>query len=252
VLRHERDTVRREPGGWTSSKAALRLRVQSDMVPGRGDMLALIADLAAAGASPQPRFLDLGCGHGDVSAEILARRPDAAITLVDVSEEMLTRARARFADGPRVLALRHDLHEGLPQALEGPFDAVVSCFTVHNLRPASRVRLYGDIRRVLRGGGLLVNGDRVREDAPIVDEWAFTRWVEWMRERARTRYGSNKTAAEIRQRQLEMDRTLGDQPDSIWAMRDDLRRAGFAQADCLYKNHITAVMVAVNQDDKGG
>ena len=237
-----------ELGGWTSSKAALRLRVQSDMVPGRGDALSLIADLAAACASPQPRFLDLGCGHGDVSAEILARRPESAITLVDVSEEMLTRARTRFPDGDRILTLRHDLHDGLPRALAGPFDAVVSCFTFHNLEPESRVRLYGDIRRALRRDGLLINGDRVREDAPVVEDWAFDRWVEWMRERARARYGSTKTAAEIRQRQLDMDRTLGDQPSSIWAMRADLQRAGFTQVDCLYKNQITAVIVAVNQD----
>jgi ubiquinone/menaquinone biosynthesis C-methylase UbiE len=236
-----------ELGGWASSKAALRLRVQSDMVPGRDEALALIAELAASCASSPPRFLDLGCGHGDVSAEILARLPAASVTLLDFSAEMLARARARFGDNGRIETMQHDLRDGLPPALAGPFDAVVSCFTLHNVEPASRVRVYADARRVLRREGLVITGDRVREDAPAMQSWAFDRWIAWMTERARTRYGSRKTAPEIRARQLELDGALGDRPDSIWAMREDMRRAGFTQIDCLYKNQITAVMVAVNQ-----
>jgi len=91
-----------EPDGWSSPRAAQRLRVQSDMVPGRSEVLALIATLAAACLSPRPAFLDLGCGSGDVTAEILKRRPDAVATLVDVSDEMLKRAGRRFPDDGRV------------------------------------------------------------------------------------------------------------------------------------------------------
>jgi hypothetical protein len=68
-----------------------------------------------------------------------------------------------------------------------------------------------------------------------------------MTARAKERFGITKASAEIRQCQLEMDRKLGDKPGSIWAMRDDLKQAGFAHIDCLYKNQITAVIVALNQ-----
>jgi tRNA (cmo5U34)-methyltransferase len=235
-----------ELGGWTSSRAVRRLRVQSDMVPGRDEVLALITDLATGIASP-PRVLDLGCGDGDVSAAILARRPDAAVTLLDISEDMLAHAQERLRGAPGLEVVRHDLHDGLPDGVKGPFDAVVSCFTLHNLDPASRPRLFADVRRVLGPRGVFVNADRVREEGTLLDSWQFDHWVEWMRERARTRYGLTRTAAEIRQRQHEMDRELGDAPGSIWAMRDDLRRAGFAEVDCLYKNRITALLVAVNE-----
>ena len=235
-----------ELGGWTASRAVRRLRVQSDMVPGRDEVLALIVELATGIPSP-PRILDLGCGDGDVSAAIRARRPDAALTLLDVSEDMLTRARQRLYGAPGLEVVRHDLQDGLPATVRGPFDAVVSCFTLHNLDPASRPRLFTDLQRVLRPRGMFVNADRVREQGTLLDAWQFDHWVEWMRERARTRYGLTRTAAEIRQRQHEMDRELGDAPGSIWAMRDDLHRAGFAEVDCLYKNRITALLVAVNE-----
>jgi tRNA (cmo5U34)-methyltransferase len=216
------------------------------MVPGRQDVLALIAEITASAASP-PRVLDLGCGDGDVSAAIRARQPDAALTLLDISEDMLAHAQERLRGTPGLELVRHDLHEGLPAGLKGPFDAVVSCFTLHNLAPTSRPRLFADVRRALRPRGLFVNADRVREHGTFLDAWQFDRWIEWMGERARTRYGSTKSAGEIRQRQHEMDRELGDAPDSIWAMRDDLLRAGFIEVDCLYKNRITALLVAVNQ-----
>jgi hypothetical protein len=76
--------------------------------------------------------------------------------------------------------------------------------------------------------------------------WEFDAWVAWMTARAKERFGISKTSEEIRQSQLEMDEKLGDKPGSIWAMRDDLAKAGFAYVDCLYKNQITAVIVALN------
>lgn len=232
--------------GRTSSRAVRRLRVQSDLVPGRQDVLTLIAEIAASLAAA-PRVLDLGCGDGEVSAAILAKQPNAAVTLVDISEDMLEHAQERLRGAAGLEVVRHDLREGLPASTRGPFDVVVSSFTLHNLDPASRPRLFADVRRALRPRGLFVNADRVREDGIFLDSWQFDRWIEWMRDRAWTRYGLARTAAEIRQRQHEMDREAGDAPGSIWAMRDDLLRAGFTEVDCLYKNQITALLVAVTQ-----
>lgn len=238
-----------EPEGWTSPKAAQRYtRVQSEMVPGRSEALSLIATLAAACPSPRPSFLDLGCGHGDVTAEILKAAPEASVAMVDFSGEMLRRAGERFANNDRVSILEQDLNSGLPTALaESRFDAVVSCFALHHIGPENRVALYRQIRGVLRHDGLFINGDRFLGESPAMGAWEFDTWVDWMTARAKERFGISKTSAEIRQSQLEMDETLGDKPGSIWAMRDDLEKAGFTYVDCLYKNQITAVIVALNR-----
>src|SRR5439155_6420812 len=53
---------------------------------------------AAAGAvrvGPGERVLDLGCGTGDLSTEILRASPGALVVGVDLSRPMLGRARAR-------------------------------------------------------------------------------------------------------------------------------------------------------------
>lgn len=238
-----------EHEGWTSPKAAQRYtRVQSEMVPGRSEVLSLIATLVAACPSPRPSFLDLGCGHGDVTAEILKAAPEASVTMVDFSGEMLRRAGERFANNDRVSILEQDLNSGLPAALaESRFDAVVSCFALHHIELENRVALYRQIRGVLDHDGLFINGDRFLGESPAMGAWEFDTWVAWMTARAKERFGISKTSAEIRQSQLEMDEKLGDKPGSIWAMREDLGMAGFAYVDCLYKNQITAVIVALNR-----
>lgn len=58
-----------------------------------------------------------------------------------------------------------------------------------------------------------------------------------------------RPAAEVPQRQLEMNEELGDKAGSIWATRNDLQKAGFTSVDCLDKDQVTAVMVALTQAD---
>ena len=58
--------------------------------------MSTIAQLATMVCSEQPRILDLGCGYGDVTAEILKFRPHALAYMVDFSDEMMRIADERF------------------------------------------------------------------------------------------------------------------------------------------------------------
>jgi len=49
-----------------------------------------------------PRVLDLGAGTGLSTLFLLKRFPDARVTLLDFSEEMLSVARERFRDNPNI------------------------------------------------------------------------------------------------------------------------------------------------------
>ena len=57
--------------GWKSEEAVQHYQRTADItIPGRREILAKIATLAAASTSQQLGILDLGCGSGDVTAEI--------------------------------------------------------------------------------------------------------------------------------------------------------------------------------------
>jgi tRNA (cmo5U34)-methyltransferase len=106
------------------------------------------------------RVLDLGTGDGSTLALVLAAHPWATGVGLDFGDEMLRRARERFADHPRVAVVRHDLSESLPEDVDD-FDLVVSSFAIHHLDPARQRALYGEVFERLRPGGRFVNAEHV-------------------------------------------------------------------------------------------
>jgi tRNA (cmo5U34)-methyltransferase len=103
--------------------------------------------------------LDLGSGDGYTLELVLAARPGATGVALDFQDEMLDRARARFAANPDVAVVRHDLDQPLPDL--GDFDVVVSSFAIHHLAPARQRALYGEVFDRLRPGGLFANVEHV-------------------------------------------------------------------------------------------
>jgi SAM-dependent methyltransferase len=91
--------------------------------------------------------LDLGCGPGITTAELVGR--GARVTGLDRSAALLEHARARSdAD-----LLVHDLADPLPLP-DSAFDLVVSGLVLHYLEDWSAV--LGEVHRVLRPGGRFV------------------------------------------------------------------------------------------------
>ncbi len=105
------------------------------------------------------RVLDLGTGDGYTLELVLAACPGATGVGVDFQDEMLDRARERFADAPGVDVVKHDLDRPLPDL--GDFDAVVSSFAIHHLVPDRQRRLYGEVFDRLRPGGVFANVEHV-------------------------------------------------------------------------------------------
>jgi trans-aconitate methyltransferase len=95
---------------------------------------------------PGERVLDLGCGSGELTAQIAAR--GAHVVGVDSSAEMLERARVRFPD----LDVRLGDAENL--AVGEPFDAVFSNAALHWMTRPDDV--LAGVRAALRDGGRFV------------------------------------------------------------------------------------------------
>ena len=97
----------------------------------------VIADLAAAAASPAPAVIaDIGCGRGTTTLTLAGRLPRARIAAIDLSAALLTAARNRTAAPVRAAAIRADFHR-LPLA-DRSCDLIVAAFCLyHSPDPAS-------------------------------------------------------------------------------------------------------------------
>jgi ubiquinone/menaquinone biosynthesis C-methylase UbiE len=109
--------------------------------------------LEALGPVAGLQVLELGCGAGDLSVQLLGR--GARLTALDVSRAMLELARRRAPEA-RFLAAPAE-ETGLP---EESFDRVVGKWVLHHVDVEAAAR---EVRRVLRPGGRAVffeNQDR--------------------------------------------------------------------------------------------
>ena len=116
---------------------------------------------------PAPSVLDVGCGTGMLSKQLLGAFHSCRLTGVDLSPAMVERARAHLAGRAEV---READAERLPFH-DGAFDLVVCNDSFHHYPDPDRAAF--QMWRVLRKGGALVLGD-VWQPAParaVMNAW---------------------------------------------------------------------------------
>jgi SAM-dependent methyltransferase len=112
-----------------------------------------VAKLAHRHAIPQDaRILDFGAGIGNSVPYVGKHLPGSRLTCVDISTRSLAVARERFPGAAEYIAFDGTT---LPFA-DGTFDIVFAACVFHHIPDSEHVRLFGEIRRVLRAGGIVV------------------------------------------------------------------------------------------------
>ena len=130
-----------------------------------------LADLAAI--EPGQDVLDVGCGPGALTAELVARVGADAVTAVDPSEPFVAAARGRY---PGVLVELAPA-ERLPFA-DGRFDAALAQLVVHFMDdPVTGLR---EMARVTREGGVVAASvwDLAGGRAPLSPFWDAARSLD--------------------------------------------------------------------------
>jgi tRNA (cmo5U34)-methyltransferase len=173
--------------------------------------------------------LDLGAGTGLLSTFVRQWYPQAHIHLMDVSAPMLERARQRLAADSNV-SFEHADSTAAP--LGGPYDSVVSALAIHHLDDEAKKALFKKIFAALRPGGSFVNAEQVAGPTPEIDRRYKELWLEQVREAGAT---PDQIADSLYRQQDDRCASVEDQLD--W-----MREAGFADADCWFKDNRFAVL----------
>lgn len=84
---------------------------------------------------PQPeRILEIGCGTGRNLVQLAEAFPKAQITGLDLSQDMLDRARPKLARYGSRVTLLHQAYEA-PVATEGRYDLIVLSYSLSMINP---------------------------------------------------------------------------------------------------------------------
>jgi SAM-dependent methyltransferase len=141
---------------------------QQIYMPDREDRFtALIDALEAAAGCPDPLVLDLGCGPGSLAIRLLRRLPQATVVALDADPLTLALGRAAWSDQARLTFVDADLRVpgwSSRLGLERQPDAAVSTTALHWLTGTALNAVFAEVASLLRPGGVLLNGDHLRED----------------------------------------------------------------------------------------
>lgn len=203
------------------------------VIPGYDAMRTVQLELLAHCLPAQGRVLDLGGGTGALAAAVAGKFPGVQVEIWDTDPTMLDVARARCAEfGERVNYVERSFAGPLPKC-----DAVVACIALHHVKNlAAKTKIYANIRRALRRGGLFANADCTMSSAPNLRKASFRGWADFVR-------GQGFTASETRRHFAAWAKD--DFYPPLGTELELLRKAGFNEPDCFWKDAPFAVFGGV-------
>ncbi len=123
---------------------------------------------------PGDEIIDLGAGTGR-NARLLLNRvgPTGRIVGVDISPQMLARARRRCERYPEISFVQHRIEQPLPFTEE--FDKVFISFVLHGFEDEDKRRIIANAQRALKPNGILWVLDYNEFDLDHL--WFPLRWI---------------------------------------------------------------------------
>lgn len=213
-------------------------------IPMAQEQIGIMMSILKTREQPIEKFLDLGCGDGILGAAILSEFPSARGVFVDFSEPMLEQAREQLKDYASQLAFEN-IDYGDPawinkiQAL-GPFDAIVSGYSIHHQPNARKRQIYDEIFSLLKPEGWFINIEHVASAAQLNIDLFENHYVA-VRYAIEQRDGGARTFDQI----AEEYKNRPDKAANILAPAelqcDWLREIGYEEVDCYFRIYELAV-----------
>ena len=229
---------------WKESPIIQRFLSYRAALPMASEQIGVMLSILGTRPEPVSRFIDLGCGDGILGAAVLGQYPDAHGLLVDFSEPMLAKAREQLAGVAQQLEFLN-LDYGDPAWVEsvradGPFEAIVSGYSIHHQPDARKRAIYTEIFDLLTPGGWFVNVEHVSSAARTSIDLFEKHYID-------ARYAIGLQNGETRSRS-EITDEYTHRPDKaanllapVELQCDWLREIGYEEVDCYFRVYELAV-----------
>lgn len=196
----------------------------------------LVAAAAAATTPSASHVLDVGCGAGNYTLKLLEKIPDLDVTLIDLSQPMLDRARERVsqATSGKITTIQGDIRDTTLSG--GNFDVILAAAVLHHLRSdAEWHAVFSAFYRALRPGGSVWIFDLIESSIPAIQVLMQQQYGEYLTRFKDASYRDQVFAYVAKE----------DTPRPLIFQLDLLREVGFRQIEVLHKNVCFAAFVAI-------
>jgi tRNA (cmo5U34)-methyltransferase len=199
------------------------------------------------------KAIDLGCGDGKITEELLKLDPKMKVILIDGSSEMLKHAQERLKSFNNLEYLQKTFQELISE--NKPFSGiklVVSSLAIHHLTLKEKEDLYRFIYNTLSKGGFFLNIDVVASPSAPLEDWYLKLWEEWILQKEKKmnnkyNHSNEKASADEKLPEsfsfipVKYKNNPDNLPDSLETQLDMLKTIGFQNVDCYYKYGIFSV-----------
>lgn len=189
--------------------------------------LELITSTAKAVKPNAKTILDLGCGAGNYTLKMLSKLADLDCTLIDLSQNMLDKAKERVSAETRgnVASIQGDIRDiELPN---NQFDIVLAGAVLHHLREDSDWEMvFQKLYDSLTSGGCFLISDLLVQDHAEVNQIVWKMYANYL-----TGIGGEEYQQKVFD-YIEKE----DTPRSMSYQLDLMKKVGFSSVEILHKN----------------
>jgi tRNA (cmo5U34)-methyltransferase len=200
-------------------------------------VLDLIAQCAAAVNPNAQSLLDIGCGAGNYTMKLMQHLKLQRVTLIDLSQPMLDRARQRIAAADPHIEIR-TMQADIRQLDLGEeeFDLAIAAAVLHHLRSDGEWQdVFANIHAALVRGGSFWVSDLIDHEIPGVRKIIWQRYAAYLEQLKGAEY--RKDVFDYVEKE--------DTPRTLAYQMDTARRVGFSKVEVLHANTCFAAYVAV-------
>ena len=192
-----------------------------------------ILDLAEVFGIEYSKWLDTGCGTGNLAMLAAEKFGDVRFTLCDPSEEMLEAAKLKLADIDNV-EFRNISSQELDY--KNKFDIVTAVQSHHYLNVDERKKAVRNCYDALKEDGIFVVFENIAMSTEKSERLAIERWKNYMIAHGRS---VEQTENHIKRRGTELF------PITIEEHIELLREIGFKSVDLLWSSYLQAGFFAI-------
>lgn len=151
-------------------------------VPQYSEMLHSIFTYQKPDFNPK-EILELGCGTGNLTQLIILRYPNAKITAIDISEEIINECKSRIAF-QNIEFIKSDFKElELPQ---NTFDLIVSSISIHHINDEAKKVMFRKLYQAQPSKGVFSFCDQLRGETEYIYNKHIEKWKEYAQEQGTT------------------------------------------------------------------
>ena len=195
------------------------------LIPCYDDFYKIAVEIIPFKRDKNIKVLDLGAGIGLISSLVASKYEKSDITLIDVSENMLSQAKNsldKLSNKFSYLVVNYSKSE-----LSGSFDIIISALSIHHLTGEEKKSLFKNIFSHLNDGGIFINADQVQGETAEIE----TKYREvWLKQVQENGVGKSELAAAL-------ERMREDKMSPLSSQLQWLKEAGFKETNCWYKNY---------------